>query len=243
MDDRLPPRPAGGRAPALAETLTFIDDAVAPEERTGPSEGLLAQRVTAVRCQVRRVSILPQAMSSSHRYQALNCNLCWKELKEPFIVTSCNHCFCMEHEHDDRIKQSTCPGCGQHLPSKGGLNVARYRIDKDECHSLNGLQPDALFELASNAVNFWVSQERTRAEYKEHQSQLFEKRKEDQKEQFRKLHAEMSQEITALRQSQEDSQRRNDELKHELTLLEEKYKEEAHKCERVAPERMTRPIP
>ena len=30
---------------------------------------------------------------------------------------------------------------------------------------LNGLQPDALLELTSNALHFWVSQERTLAEY------------------------------------------------------------------------------
>ena len=86
---------------------------------------------------------------------------------EPYIVTSCNHCFCMHHEKDERILQQTCPGCNSHLPAKGGLSVARYRIEKDEANSLNGLQPDSVLELASNAIAFWVSQERTIAEYEE----------------------------------------------------------------------------
>mmetsp|Transcript_47812 Transcript_47812/g.95457 ORF Transcript_47812/g.95457 Transcript_47812/m.95457 type:complete len:96 (-) Transcript_47812:1070-1357(-) len=88
-------------------------------------------------------------------YSALLCNLCWEELQEPFIVTSCNHCFCMKHEHDARIKQSTCPGCGNHLPSKHGLTVARYHTEKEERGTLHGLQPDNVLQLAGSAIHFW----------------------------------------------------------------------------------------
>ena len=35
-------------------------------------------------------------MSSSRGgYQPQACNLCWKELQAPFLVTSCNHVFCL----------------------------------------------------------------------------------------------------------------------------------------------------
>ena len=61
----------------------------------------------------------------------------------------------MEHETDERVKQSTCPGCGQHLPSKNGLTVARFRLEPDQVSSLNGLQPASVLELTSNALHFW----------------------------------------------------------------------------------------
>lgn len=114
-------------------------------------------------------------------------------------MTSCNHAFCRKHSEDERIKQSTCPGCGQHLPSKGGLHLAHYRISKDEASSLNGLQPESILLLMSNALQFWISQERTIAEYHKHQARQNERRKEEQKEQFRQMHAEMVAELNALR--------------------------------------------
>ena len=69
---------------------------------------------------VGRLRAMMSRHSSQPKYGALACNLCWEELKEPFIVTSCNHCFCMHHEKDERILQQTCPGCNSHLPAKGG---------------------------------------------------------------------------------------------------------------------------
>ena len=62
------------------------------------------------------------------------------------------------HEKDERILQQACPGCNSPA-AKASLSVARYRIEKDEANSLNGLQPDSVLELASNAIAFWVSQE------------------------------------------------------------------------------------
>lgn len=90
-----------------------------------------------------------------YTYGTLHCNLCWKELQAPYIVTSCNHCFCMEHEHDPRIQQSTCPGCAKHLPSKGGINRAMYQCEKSETGALNGLKPDSVLQLAGRAIEFW----------------------------------------------------------------------------------------
>ena len=170
-------------------------------------------------------------MSRPPSHSTLSCNLCWKELKEsePFIVTSCEHLFCMDHANDERIRSQTCPGCGHHLPSKGGLNQARFRIAPEESSSLNGLQPNACLELASNAIRFWVSQERTVAEYHRHQARAQERKKEEQKEQFRQVHADLSQEIARLRQQVEASQAREDDFKHENRLLQEKYQEETHK--------------
>ena len=63
----------------------------------------------------------------------------------------------MKHEHDARIKQSTCPGCGTHLPSKGGLNSARYTISKEDSSTLHGLQPDSVLHLAGSAIHFWCA--------------------------------------------------------------------------------------
>ena len=77
--------------------------------------------------------------------------------QEPYIVTSCNHCFCMKHEHDARLKQSTCPGCGNHLPLKTGVTFAHYRTDKEQRGALHGLQPDCVLDLAASAVHFWCA--------------------------------------------------------------------------------------
>ena len=139
--------------------------------------------------------------SSSWSLSPLICNLCWEPLEEPYIVTSCNHAFCRKHAEDERIKQSTCPGCGQHLPSKGGLHLAHYSVSKDDASSLNGLNPESVLLLTSNALRFWVSQERTIAEYHKHQARLHERRKEEQKEKFREIHADLTAELNALRQT------------------------------------------
>ena len=125
----------------------------------------------------------------------------------------------MKHENDERIKQSTCPGCGQHLPHKGGLSIARFRIEKEDAASLNGLQPDSVLELASNALQFWVGQERTNAEYHRHQSKNFERRKDEMKEQFRQVHTEMQAQIASERQAKASSEARVEELKQEIALL------------------------
>jgi hypothetical protein len=63
----------------------------------------------------------------------------------------------MKHENDERIKQSTCPGCGNHLPSKNGLMLGRLVAQQDELSTLNGLQPDSVFAVASTAIQFWCA--------------------------------------------------------------------------------------
>ena len=86
-------------------------------------------------------------------YGTLLCNLCWQELQPPFIVTACNHMFCMSHQDDERVLAKTCPGCNSHLKSSGGLRVAHYEVKKMEDLSvLNGLKPDQVLKIASNAM-------------------------------------------------------------------------------------------
>lgn len=135
----------------------------------------------------------------------------------------------MDHANDERLRSQTCPGCGHHLPSKGGLNQARFRITPEESGSLNGLQPEACLQLAGNAIRFWVSQERTVAEFHRHQARAQERKKEEQKEQFRQMHADLTQEVARLRQQNDANQAREEDLKHENRLLEQKYQEETHK--------------
>ena len=76
------------------------------------------------------------------------CNLCWKELQAPFLVTSCNHVFCMAHRDLDAFQQQSCPGCGQHLSSKGGLKQANYDVKSSDMAVLNGVTPTAALDVA-----------------------------------------------------------------------------------------------
>ena len=72
----------------------------------------------------------------------LSCNLCWSELQAPFIVTSCGHAFCEKHKTDASLQASTCPGCGSHLPSHGGMRLAGKKMSltvADERSRIEGL--------------------------------------------------------------------------------------------------------
>ena len=170
-------------------------------------------------------------------YQPLLCNLCWEELQEPFIITSCHHVFCMKHEHDPLFKKSSCPGCGNHLPSKGGMSVTRFRAEPHQLDTLNGLQPDSAMQILGHCIQFWVSQERTHGEYLRHLYLTMKKSKEDRKENFKVIHAELTQELAVARQQREESDARSEDLKHEMRVLEEKYHEETRKV-RVLQERL-----
>jgi hypothetical protein len=75
--------------------------------------------------------------------------------QEPYIVTACDHCFCMKHASDDSFKKSSCPGCGAHLPSKRGMNQAKYRVETEDLRNLNGFKPDVVLALAGTAIQFW----------------------------------------------------------------------------------------
>ena len=93
----------------------------------------------------------------------LSCNLCWSELQAPFIVTSCGHAFCEKHKTDASLQASTCPGCGSHLPSHGGMRLANYDVKSTtDWTVLNGLRPELVLKIADRAVGFWVAQERNK---------------------------------------------------------------------------------
>jgi len=158
-------------------------------------------------------------------------------VQEPYIVTCCNHVFCMKHQNEDAIKESTCPGCGQHQPANNGLQVAQYRLDKGQEHHLNGLHPDAILEVTNNALSFWISQERLGADYYRMRFHKAEERKEQLKAEWRRVHDKMEQRAAALQRECEAAEHRNEELKHEMQLLQGKHQEQAHKV-RVLQERV-----
>lgn len=176
-------------------------------------------------------------MDEGYKYGKLQCNLCWKELQAPYIVTSCNHCFCMEHENDQRIQQSSCPGCAKHLPSKGGLTRAVYACEKSESSALNGMRPDSVLQLASKAIDFWVSQERTGAEYQKHMYLKLKQNRTNDKENYEQLTAELTVQLNSARGAAQQGEAEKDEMRAENRLLQEKYQEEARKV-RMLQERM-----
>ena len=99
-------------------------------------------------------------MSSSRRdrdgdrdsYQPQACNLCWKEVQAPFLVTSCNHLFCMSHRDHEAFQQSSCPGCGHNLSSKGGLKQANYDVKGGDLKVLNGVTPEAALKVTPHPI-------------------------------------------------------------------------------------------
>ena len=101
-------------------------------------------------------------MSRGSNYAPLTCNLCWKEMQAPFLVTSCNHVFCMDHREHERFNERSCPGCGSHLPGKNGVRQASYTLKtQSDMNVLNGVMPDYALKVAANAIKFWVDQERS----------------------------------------------------------------------------------
>jgi hypothetical protein len=92
----------------------------------------------------------------------LQCNLCWKELREPFIVTSCSHAFCMDHQHDTKIKESTCPGCNKHISPSSGVKIAHYSLEKlGDASILNGMRPEDAIKLCATSLKLCVVGART----------------------------------------------------------------------------------
>ena len=111
-------------------------------------------------------------MSSSRGgYQPQACNLCWKELQAPFLVTSCNHVFCLSHRDHEAFQRQSCPGCGHHLSASKGLKQANYDVKSSDLSVLNGVTPDAALKVAGTAIKFWVQQERTQLSYMQHQAE------------------------------------------------------------------------
>lgn len=98
-------------------------------------------------------------------FGAMECNLCMEEIKSSsFIITACNHAFCMEHENNACLQASTCPCCGQSLPLPTDIQLARYVVRPEEERSLCGLLPCEATKLMLNSLGFWQDQERTRRE-------------------------------------------------------------------------------
>jgi len=63
----------------------------------------------------------------------------------------------MKHASDDTFKKSSCPGCGGHIPSKRGMNQAKYRVETEDLRNLNGMKPDHVLALAGTAIQFWYA--------------------------------------------------------------------------------------
>ena len=143
----------------------------------------------------------------------------------------------MKHENDEYLKKQTCPACGDHLPTNGGLNLAHFSVPPEQQNSLNGLRPDAVLELCGTAIAFWASQERTVADVHRRHVKKLEERKEQMKHQILQAQTEWQQEYERLRSEKNVSDARCKDLEHELQLVNEKYQEETHKV-RALQERM-----
>lgn len=100
---------------------------------------------------------------------SLSCNLCWKTLEAPFILTSCDHVFCAHHRDEPGWSDTTCVGCKNHLSPTHGVRVASYDVDKNDYNLLKGVLPNTAIAIARNAVDFWNAQERNRSDYALHQ--------------------------------------------------------------------------
>ncbi|KAL3898534.1 MAG: hypothetical protein SGPRY_012822, partial [Prymnesium sp.] len=74
----------------------------------------------------------------------------------PFIVTSCGHAFCMEHQNDAKVKESTCPGCNKHVSPKDGMRMAHYKMSGfGDAKVLNGLRPEEALQVVHSCTKFW----------------------------------------------------------------------------------------
>ena len=102
----------------------------------------------------------------SREGEMLWCNLCWKEMQAPFIVTTCGHTFCMEHKDDPKIKESTCPGCNKHVSTKNGMKIGHYEVSGfGDPKILNGLRPEQALQLYVSCRKFWSEQEENKLQY------------------------------------------------------------------------------
>lgn len=91
----------------------------------------------------------------SAEYGPILCNLCWKEVQGPYIVTTCGHAFCMAHKDHPRIKEQTCPGCQRHLGS-GGARVAMYEPESEaDFELLCGMKLNFALKMFDKATKFW----------------------------------------------------------------------------------------
>ena len=162
-------------------------------------------------------------MSSSRgSYQPHACNLRWKELQAPFLVTSCNHVFCLSHRDHEAFQQQSCPGCGHHLSESKGLKQANYDVKSSDLPVLNGVTPDAALKVAGTAIKFWVLQERTQLNYMQHQSQRAQASKDEQRERFEEVYNQAKEGEAAALAEKEQAQLQNEELARENDTLHQK---------------------
>ena len=169
-------------------------------------------------------------MSSSRGgYQPQACNLCWKELQAPFLVTSCNHVFCLSHRDHEAFQQQSCPGCGHHLSASKGLKQANYDVKSSDLSVLNGVTPDAALKVAGTAIKFWVQQERTQLNYMQHQAERAQASKDDQRERFEEAYREAKDEMSNAVADKEQAQLQNEELARENQTLHQKLQSQAQK--------------
>ena len=165
-------------------------------------------------------------MSSSRGgYQPQACNLCWKELKPPFLLTGCDHVFCMAHRDHQRIQQRSCPGCGAHLSEKGGLKSATFEIKGSDIKVLHGVRPDHILKAAAHSIDFWVMQEQQKLAYANHKADEAERKRMDEREMYSQACHDAQSEANAAKEEKEQVLSQIEELSHENQLLNSKHQD------------------
>jgi len=156
----------------------------------------------------------------------LKCNLCWSDLQPPFLVTSCNHCFCMAHKDHDSIQHHSCPGCNGHLSERGGIKQANYEIkSSSDLSVLNGVTPDCALKVAGTSISFWVSQMTNQLQYAHANVQDLQERKEQTKAQFQQAINDLQGQTQAHIEEKDQALAQNEELSRDNQMLQNKYHE------------------
>lgn len=156
----------------------------------------------------------------------LKCNLCWSDLQPPFLVTSCNHCFCMAHKDHESIRNRSCPGCNGHLSEKGGLKQANYEIKSSaDLSVLNGVTPENALKCAGYSINFWISQMSNQVQYAQANIQDLQERKEHAKAQFQQAINDLQGEMQTHIEEKEQALAQGEELSRDNQMLQAKYHE------------------
>jgi hypothetical protein len=132
----------------------------------------------------------------------------------------------MEHQHDTKIKDSTCPACDKHLSPKDGVKMAHYSLETlGDASILNGMRPEDSMKLFATSVKFWMQQTQTKVEYARHEARLAVHRKEALKKEFQEAFAEQTHRAESAQGQHKQLATENEELKTEMKLLQEKYQE------------------
>lgn len=158
------------------------------------------------------------------RTNTLQCNLCWEELKAPFIVTSCKHAFCDKHRNDPKLQARTCPGCSAHLDK---VRHASYTVPKAELSVLNGLTPDSIFKITETALGFWDEQQQNKLDYASDRLRKAKNQLTSLNAQSEKILGDLQQQLQIQSEQKEQSLANLEEANHEIAVLKAKYQEEA----------------